>query len=76
MIIRRKQGEIIENQSCEKQYSLFIKKFTIFHVTVKSYKYTEKIFRDPNSSIIQEYFKGTLNPIFLNLTINREKFCL
>jgi len=42
MKIRQEQGEIIENQSCEKQNSLFTPKFTIFHVAVKLYKYTEK----------------------------------
>jgi len=63
MKIIQKQGEIIENQSCGKQNSLFIQKFTIFYVAVKSCKYTEKFLETwiVPTYLIHEYLKGLIN---------------
>jgi len=43
MKIIQKQDKIIENQSCGKQKIFLYQNLLFFHVTVKSYKYTEKI---------------------------------
>jgi len=56
-----------------KEKNIFIPKFTIFHVTVKSYKYTENFFGNLDSFIIQKYCKGLKNFVKL-MHVSQSRF--